>query len=86
MKNFILRSIMSLVVTIMISLTFFQPANAQEYEIEDLGYLEGHTSKGKAINDRGHIVGSIGYITPPYGSAFLWTEKNGMVDLGNLYG
>lgn len=61
-------------------------ANAQTYDITDIGTLGGDYSYPQAVNDRGEVVG---YAYTPGNNgyhAFLWTAAGGMQDLGSLGG
>lgn len=53
--------------------------------MRDLGVLPGMDwSIARGIGDRGHIVGTSGPSGSTVGSAFLWTESDGMRELGGL--
>jgi probable HAF family extracellular repeat protein len=52
-------------------------------EVVSLGNLGGSASSAYNINERGQVVGW-SYTTSGACHAFLWTEKEGMVDLGTL--
>src|SRR5579862_5196320 len=68
----------------LVSLSFL-PAAAQSYTVTDLGTLNGIGNSGStAINETGEVIGwstaqgSSGY------HCFLWSQANGMEDLGFL--
>jgi probable HAF family extracellular repeat protein len=53
--------------------------------MKDIGTLGGEFGYANAINDRGEVVGDSTTLEGPYqASAFHWTEKGGMKDLGPL--
>ena len=59
-------------------------AVALHYEAVDLGTLGGPGSVAVAINNRGEVAGTAGNVPNLWGAAhaFLWTRKDGMIDLG----
>jgi len=61
--------------------------DAQQYTIIDLGALDGdELAEAAKINEDGRIAGTSAHIGPPLKTqAFLWTEQDGMMDLGNLH-
>lgn len=54
-------------------------------EPQDLGTLGIGGSTAEAINQHGDVVGTVD-VGGNYYHAFLWTEENGMIDLGSLEG
>src|SRR5450631_3783154 len=70
---------------IFISFLLSSTVQAQRYRITDLGTLPGgESSEANAIDDRGVAVGDSA--VPEGIHAFVWTESEGMKDLGNLPG
>jgi probable HAF family extracellular repeat protein len=55
-----------------------------EYEIVDLGSLGGDSGRAVAINDSGQVAGWSFTALQQSSHAFLWTEDDGMQDLGTL--
>ena len=91
--NLPMAGIFKVLLTLMIlcGICIGQFAFAGEYEITDLGMLDGHIkSEAYDINDYGQVVGisyeRVGYPGPVYkGHAFLW-DNGTMTDLGTLGG
>jgi len=74
---------------VFLCLFILQEVNAQEYVVIDLGIFGDFGSSAAAINHSGKVVGTVVLDDPIVGSnghAFLWTEKDGMQDLGDIYG
>ncbi len=55
-------------------------------EMTDLGTLGGQDSSAGAINDHGQIVGESSLASGGSSHAFVWSARDGMVDLGTLTG
>src|SRR5687768_4237901 len=75
-----------LLVGVLAALPPRHPLNAAPpFEIIDLGTLGGHSSIPVAVNDRGDVTGYSGNeFTAEH--TFLWTETDGMIDLGTAGG
>lgn len=58
--------------------------------IKDIGTFNGFYAYGQGINEHGEVVGYMSGIegrpTAGHALAFLWTKKDGMIDLGSLGG
>ena len=57
---------------------------ASTYAITDLGTLGGNYSYAEDINNRGQVVGSSKTAWGGWTHPFLWTKKEGMIDLGTI--
>jgi probable HAF family extracellular repeat protein len=61
-------------------------ASTPQFQIVDLGTLSGPTSLATAINDGGQVAGVSLTATAGEWHAFVWTQAEGMIDLGSLGG
>jgi probable HAF family extracellular repeat protein len=80
-----MKDLIKVTLGMLLVLEFASTAQAQHYNLTDLGTLPGGvSSQALAINDLGQVVGAAS--VPEGTHAFLWTDSGGMQDLGTLPG
>ena len=61
-------------------------AQAQQYQVTDLGTLGGSFSQANSINLVSQVAGASTVVNDTASHAFRWTKRRGMKDLGTLSG